>query len=481
MPAASALLRSLRYSIVNHRTGTLDLVKQISRFVLPLAVCLLAALAVPAQEREPLEVYQGRRAALEEKLPDGLIILFGNDEGAGSEAFHLFRQENNFYYLTGYDEPGAVLLLAPPMRDRRSPLWEEFSRLPREILFLPPRDPEQERWTGPRPDPFDQATAARTGFAAVRSTAQLASEIQRYAQGYPAVYTLLPEPHSSEAEQASAKENLEKLRAVLPFASITSARRALSALRQVKAESEVKLIQQAADCTMEGIRAAARELRPGLFEYETAALLKYTFERQGCRGLAFDPIAGSGPRSTILHYTRNSERAQAGDLMVLDVGAEYGHYASDITRTLPVSGRFTPRQREIYEIVLGAQNAALRAVKPGMRMGGQGPESLYQIALHYLNTHGKDAHGEALGKYFIHGLSHHVGLDVHDAGDPGRPLEPGMVITIEPGIYLPEENLGVRIEDMVLVTKTGYVLLTAQLPREVEEIEKLMKKQREGP
>ena len=238
----------------------------------------------------------------------------------------------------------------------------------------------------------------------------------------------------------------------------------------------MKLIRHAADCTMEGLRAAARELRPGLFEYETSALVKYTFERQGCLGLAFDPIAGSGPRSTILHYNRNSARVEAGDLMVLDVGAEYAHYASDITRTLPVSGRFTARQREIYEIVLEAQKAAIRAAKPGMRISGHGPDSLYQIAYNYINTHGKDSHGEPLGKYFIHGLSHHVGLDVHEAGDFGRPLEPGMVITIEPGIYLPEENLGVRIEDMLLVTKTGYVLLTDALPREVEEVEKLMKK-----
>ncbi|MBI4463832.1 MAG: aminopeptidase P family protein [Acidobacteria bacterium] len=446
------------------------------RLRLALAALLLAAVAVSAQEREPLEVYRGRRAALQEKLQDGLIILFGNGEGPGSEAYHLFRQEANFYYLTGYDEPGAVLLLAPPVQDRRSPFWEESLRLPREMLFLPPQDPQQANWTGPRPDPYDPATAGQTGFPAVRGTEQLASEIRRFAQGYPVVYTLLPQAHASVAEQAAEKENLEKLRTLLPFAEIRDARRAPGALRQVKSDSELKLIQHAVDCTIAGQQAAARELRPGLFEYEIAALMKYTFERKGCRGLAFDPTVGSGPRSTILHYNRNSARLEAGDLVVADVGAEYAYYASDITRTLPASGRFTARQREIYEIVLGAQKAAIQAVKPGMRISGHGSDSLYQIAYNYINTHGKDRHGEPLGKYFTHGLSHHVGLDVHDPGDPGRSLEAGMVITIEPGIYLPEESLGVRIEDMVLVTKTGYLLLTERLPREVQEIEKWMKK-----
>ena len=432
-----------------------------------------------SEERETPEAYQSRRAAIQERLNDGIVVLFGNTENTGAEAYHRFRQESNFYYLTGYNEPGAVLLLAPPLRDRRSPFWEEFSRLPRELLFLPPRDLEQERWTGPKLDPYDPAAPAQTGFlandAVVKGTEQLAKEIRQFSTGYPVVYTLLPDAHGNGAEGLK-KENLEKLRTLLPFANFKDVRRAVGALRQVKSPSELTLIQRATGCTIDGLQAAAHELRPGLFEYEIAALLKYTFEREGCLGLAFDPIVGSGLRSTILHYTRNDGHMDAGDLVVMDVGAEYGHYASDITRTFPVNGRFTPRQREIYEIVLEAQKAAMQAVKPGMRLSGRGTDSLYQIAYNYINTHGKDRHGNSLGRYFIHGLSHHVGLDVHDAGDFTTPLEEGMVITVEPGIYLPEESLGVRIEDMVLVTKTGYVLLTAKLPREVDEIEGLMKK-----
>jgi len=160
--------------------------------------------------------------------------------------------------------------------------------------------------------------------------------------------------------------------------------------------------------------------------------------------------------------------------VVLDVGGQYSGYSADITRTLPANGRFTARQREVYEIVLGAQNAALAALKPGMTLARTGPNSLYRIAYDHINARGKDREGRSLGRYFIHGLGHHIGLNVHDAGDPNRPLEPGMVITIEPGIYIPEENLGARIEDVALITETGYRLLSARLPRGVEEIEKIM-------
>ena len=162
-----------------------------------------------------------------------------------------------------------------------------------------------------------------------------------------------------------------------------------------------------------------------------------------------------------------------GDVVVMDVAGSYGGYAADITRTLPVNGRFTARQREIYEIVLGAQNAAMAAAKPGMTLR-RGNNSLHDLAYTYINTHGKDLHGSPLGQYFIHGLGHSVGLNVHDPMDYNQPLEPGMVVTMEPGIYIPEEKIGVRIEDDILITKDGYEHLTRRLPRTVEEIEKLM-------
>jgi len=215
-------------------------------------------------------------------------------------------------------------------------------------------------------------------------------------------------------------------------------------------------------------------MRPGLYEYQVAARMVEIHAYAGCETEAYAPIVGTGIDATVLHYNKLDRRIEDGDIVLLDVGGQYSGYASDITRTIPSNGKFTPRQREIYEIVLGAQNAALEALKPGMTLYGPPATSLQKIAMDYIDSHGKDKEGRSLGRYYIHGLSHHVGLDVHDSSGLPRPLEPGMVITIEPGIYIPEENLGVRIEDDVLITPTGYKLLTARLPRSVEEIEKIM-------
>ena len=177
----------------------------------------------------------------------------------------------------------------------------------------------------------------------------------------------------------------------------------------------------------------------------------------------------------MLHYDADDHQMQAGDLVVMDVGGSYGGYAADITRTLPVNRRFNARQREIYDIVLAAQRAAIAAAKPGMMLR-QGKNSLHQLAFDYINTHGKDLHGQSLGPYFIHGLGHSVGLNVHDPMDYERPLEPGMVVTMEPGIYIPEEKLGVRIEDMILITKDGNEVLTGRLLSDPDQIEKIMAK-----
>jgi Xaa-Pro aminopeptidase len=340
-------------------------------------------------------------------------------------------------------------------------------------LFLPARDPAEEVWIGRRLDPKNPASKEETGFEAIEEIDSLETELQRYTKQHQTVYTILPSPHASEEQRALEKDRLERLRKMIPSAQMKDIRGAMAELREVKTSAELAQIRRAVNCTIEGLHAAARDLRPGRMEYETAALMKYTFERMGCTVTGFHPIVGSGPRSVILHYTRNSGRMESGDVVVLDVGAEYGDYSADISRTLPVNGRFTPRQRELYEIVLGAQKAVIQAVKPGARLYGHGANSLYQIAYDYLNSHGKDRDGKPLGKYFNHGLGHSVGLDVHDPMNRSGQLEAGMVIAIEPGLYLPDENIGIRIEDMVLVTESGYELLTERLPREVEEIERL--------
>jgi Xaa-Pro aminopeptidase len=204
-----------------------------------------------------------------------------------------------------------------------------------------------------------------------------------------------------------------------------------------------------------------------------AAKVVDTFLEHGCE-VAYSPIAGSGPNSVVLHYAVNQRKIDNGEVVVLDAAAECDSYASDITRTVPVNGKFSPRQREIYQVVLGAQKAAIAALKPGMRLSGDG-NSLTKIAKDYMNAHGKDLHGEGLGKYFIHGIGHQVGLQVHDPNITG-PLQAGMVVTVEPGIYIEEEGIGVRIEDVVLVTENGAKVLSAALPREPDEIEKAVAK-----
>src|SRR5204863_5494427 len=206
-----------------------------------------------------------------------------------------------------------------------------------------------------------------------------------------------------------------------------------------------ELVRKATNASIAAHFAAIRTIKPGITEREISALMQYEWGKRGCERPAYAPIVGSGFNSTVLHYSDDSGTFQSGDLVVMDAAGEYSLYASDITRTVPVSGKFTARQREIYNIVLESQKAAIAAFQAGKStLQRTTPDSLYKVAYEYINTHGKDSHGEPLGKYFIHGLSHWVGLNVHDDGDYSVPLGPGMVFTIEPGIYMPEEKLGVR-------------------------------------
>ncbi|HWY48576.1 MAG TPA: Xaa-Pro peptidase family protein, partial [Bryobacteraceae bacterium] len=266
----------------------------------------------------------------------------------------------------------------------------------------------------------------------------------------------------------------EKLKTLYPFREISDAVPIITKLRVKKSPAELAAIQHATDVSVEAHRAAWKRMAPGLSEYQIAAVLWSTYIESGCEGVAYSPIVGSGINSTVLHYSANQRRMDRGEVVVMDAAAQCADYASDITRTVPVGGKFTPRQREIYQIVLGAQKAAIAALKPGVRMAGPG-DSLTKIVRDYMDAHGRDQHGEPLGKYFIHGLGHQVGLQVHDPGVDG-PLEAGMVVTIEPGLYIPEESIGVRIEDVVLVTENGAKVLSAALPKEADEIEKAVAK-----
>jgi Xaa-Pro aminopeptidase len=420
---------------------------------------------------QPNSEYQARRAKLRAQL-DGPLVLFGYTSREDSSEFAVFFQEPNFYYLTGNSEPDAAILLLPDAAQAGEP------KGPREILYLPPRDLRLEKWDGPKMGPDDPGIAQKTGFEAVRPYAQLKPDLEALTKTYKTVYTVLPPkvedgyPHFSTA--------VAFVQSAMPNATVKDAAPAIYAMRQVKSAGELGLLQKAVDLSVDGQLAAMRSMRPGLFEYQIAAKMKEAHEMGGCEREAYAPIVGTGLNSTVLHYSALTQPIMDGDVVVIDVACEYGGYAADITRTLPANGKFTPRQREIYDIVLGAQNAAIAAVKPGAHLYA-GDGSLMSISKNYINTHGKDKNGESLGKYYIHGVSHHLGLDVHDPGERDRPLEAGMVITVEPGIYIPEEKLGVRIEDDVLVTADGYKILTEHLARTADEVEAVMASGRSMP
>jgi Xaa-Pro aminopeptidase len=392
----------------------------------------------------PREEYQKRRADLRKSL-DGVLVLFGADES--DDPHSAFFQEPNFLYLSGWREPGAVMLLSSK----------------EEVLLLPPRNLRMENFTGRKLDPEDRNAPRETGFEKVLPRAALESTLFRVLETAQRVYTLPNDPQA------------QKLKTFAAFHESSSAGPLIARLRMVKSPAEIGLIAKSTDVTVMAHLQSWKTMRPGHYEYEVAAVMTNAYFSRGCERSAYPPIVGSGPNSVILHYSANHRRVDSGEVVVMDVGAECSDYATDVTRTVPTSGKFTPRQREIYEIVLGAQKAAIAAIKPGVRMRGDGA-SLQQIAFDYINTHGKDLHGEPLGKYFVHAVGHHVGLEVHDPSGQNAPLKPGMVITIEPGIYLPEENIGVRIEDTLVVTENGARNLSASLPREIQDIERLVGK-----
>ncbi|HEX3371836.1 MAG TPA: Xaa-Pro peptidase family protein [Candidatus Acidoferrales bacterium] len=441
-----------------------------SRMLLTRSMCaiLLAALLVPmlrAWEREPVNVFAERRAKLEAAL-NAPVVLFGYTGHEESNPSYVFMQEENFYYLTGHNEEGAALLLVPESAQQKG--WSG----PREILYLPARNLAEEKWNGPRLGPDDPGIHEKTGFANVEDFSKLHDTLVALAKNSPEVYTELPGPHDEGFPHAA---NWSKwVKEAAPQATVKDVSSAVGTLRAIKSPGEVALMQKAIDPSIDAHLDAMKKIRPGMYEYQVAARMVEIHGYAGCETEAYSPIVGTGINSTVLHYNKLDRKIEDGDIVLLDVGGQYSGYASDITRTIPANGKFTPRQREIYEIVLGAQNAALEALRPGMTLGGPASTSLQKIAMDYIDSHGKDKEGHSLGKYYIHGLSHHVGLDVHDPSGPSRPLEPGMVITIEPGIYIPEENLGVRIEDDVLITANGYKVLTVRLPRTVDEIEKIM-------
>src|SRR2546430_1535837 len=439
--------------------------------------CAAGVQAQERREREPNRVYAERRAKLGVQV-DGPIIVWGFTGREEVSQAYIFAQEENFYYLTGHNEEGAGLIILPAGQKG------DVANVVRETLFLPAKNPQKEKWNGVRMSPSDPGIEARTGFVAVKPfESDFRSVVENLAKTFPNLYTILP--YQKElGGYPHEKAVVDWLQLAAPQAKLKDIRAQIGAMRQIKSPGELAFLKEAIDLSLDSHLEAMKLTHPGLYEYQVAAKMVEVHALGGSEAEGYAPIVGAGPNSTALHYDKLSRKIEDGDIVVLDVGAQYSGYSADITRTIPANGKFTARQKEIYEIVLGAQNAALAAIKPGVHFSCKGKkDGLMNIAYDYINSHGKDREGRPLGQYFIHGLGHNIGLNVHDPGDYCSSLQPGMVITVEPGIYIPEENLGVRIEDDVLITESGHQLLSERLPRNPDEIEQIMAdaaKQRSG-
>jgi len=395
-----------------------------------------------------------RRRALLQRIGHGTVVIPAAHERDVEKDYiqdNDFRQNNTFFYFTELETQDAWLLLTA-----RGPDSLET------VLFLPPRAPAQERWTGLRLGP-DSVAVRLSGIPTILPTDSLERRLRATRLGLRGpVYVPL---------DVTTRDERRVIDLVFGGQDVRNLRQLADSMREVKDADELLRLRKAIDISVAGHLAAMQAAHPGMYEYEIEAILEAAFRRNGADRVGYPSIVGSGPNSTTLHYDVNRRQTRDGDLVVVDAAAEWGQYTADVTRTWPVNGKFTARQKAVYDLVLATQQAAFDSLRPGLTM-----RELDGIARAYMREHsGKLCGDQTCDAYFIHGLGHPIGMDVHDVGVTGRAkLEPGMVITLEPGIYLPQENLGVRIEDDVLVTATGGEWLSAGAPRTTADIERLM-------
>ncbi len=428
-------------------------------------------------------VYARRRSALMELIGPKAVAIVGGPTHAhrNSDVEYRYRQSSDLLFLTGFAEPESVAVLAP---GRPQPF----------TLFVRPRDPERETWTGRRAG--GEGASAKFGAQAAFDIAKLPAELTKILDGADEVHTLLGEDAALDAQLQKSIGELRagERRGLTAPTKMCDLRATLHRMRLIKDEHGLAQLRRAAEITHEAHVAAMRAARAGVFEYEIEALIDYTFRRRG--GLpGYGTIAGGGANATILHYVDNSEPLKQGELLLVDAGCEFGSYTADVTRTYPVGARFSPAQRRLYEIVLDAEKRCIAAVKPGATVQG-----IHELAVQIL-TEGLVRLGLLSGepealiesgayrRFYMHRTSHWLGMDVHDVGGyvvdgQPRPLAPGMVLTVEPGLYIPADatdvaeeyrGIGIRIEDDILCTQSGDApeILTLAIPKEIEELEAL--------
>jgi Xaa-Pro aminopeptidase len=399
----------------------------------------------------PISEYAQRREKVLRALEGAAAVVLAGTNTSSDLPRGRRLTGSHFWYLTGLEsETGAAVMFDPSAEDPER----------RITLFLRPRDPEMERWDGARA-PLDSALKEETGFTSIARTGSLAMRLTDAARRTRRLACLHPfAPYDAEVSPDLALFN--KVCERVPTAAIEDRTQLLPGLRALKSAAELALIERAVEATTAGYAEAMRLIRPGVSEADIAHSMTAAFLSHGCEA-AFEPIVGSGAGGAVLHYTANDRPLDGGDLVVIDYGASYGGYASDVTRTLPADGVFTPEQRGLYEIVLEANLAGIDAARPGATL-----TAVDKAARTVITKAGYE-------DFFFHGVGHQLGIEVHDVA-PDAPLAPGMVITVEPGIYLAEQGMGIRIEDDVLITKTRPQILTAAIPKTAEAIESAMKR-----
>jgi len=432
----------------------------------------------------PVAMYAARRRRFLEALePDSVALLLGAGLATRSRDTHFpFRQDSDFHYLTGFDHPNAAALVR---KDGGPPF----------TLFVEPRDREAEIWNGYRPGV--EGAVADYGADAAHPIAELVEKLPSLIEGARRVYHVLGRDARVDAKLTETLEQtrLRSRQGVLPPEAILDPRAIAHEMRLLKEPEELDVMRRAAEISREAHAAAAALAHEGVYEYELAAALDYTFRRRGGAGPAYESIVGGGRNATILHYVANDRPLRGGELVLIDAGAEFEGYASDVTRTYPVGGAFAGGGRAVYEVVLAAQEAALERVRPGATLEDVHDAALRRLVeglleLRLLEGSVDDAIGSsAYRRYYMHRTSHWLGLDVHDVGaytasGKARPLVPGMVLTVEPGLYVGADDerapaalrgIGVRIEDDVVVTDDGCEILTAEIPKRPGDVEALVR------
>jgi Xaa-Pro aminopeptidase len=397
--------------------------------------------------------YAARRAAIRELLGDSIAVIAGGTDDRLLDR-ERFRQYNDFYYLTGVEDPGATLVLLP-----------KGSQGPRELLFVKKQQSWEAVFVGDRISPGASSQAA-TGIGAVRAISELDAVLGAELKLSHSAFVSSPEEGGSAFDQRLKKlDDTVKTKTIAPM---------MANARVKKSDAELNQIRAAIDATAEAHRRAALTIRPGVDEGAVEGAIQEAFRRGGASRDAFPSIVGSGPNSCVLHYDANNRVMKSGDLVVVDIGAEYEYYCADVTRTFPVSGKFSERQLKLYLAVLRAQQAGEKAARLGASIGdveSAARASLRNSGLSGLTADGKE---QPLDEFFSHGVGHYLGMDVHDVG-PGGPIPIGGVFTIEPGVYIKTEQTGIRIEDDYVMTPNGAIKLSGKFPSNPWDLEKAMR------